>query len=305
VNSNAFDKPNLPSEPLRDLTKEELSAYEEDGATVVRGVLPSPWISYMRELIEEILTDPPPTALDQNLDGTARFFNATFIWHFNKKMRHYSLSSPLPQIAAQVMRSKSARLFDDQLLVKEPGTPARVPWHTDVAYWPFAGTQAISLWVPFDEVGPDNGVVEYVRGSHKLGGMFKGIPFTDREDEKKSQQEMFNSWGAGDYPEVPRDIESDRYERLTWELAPGDLILHHPAVIHGSKANSSTTKRRRAVATRYGGDDLRFMGSRNGATATMFDMISSTVGPVGLADGDPLSGRYFPLAWPRGPAHQT
>src|SRR3546814_7685428 len=63
------------------------------------------------------------------------------------------------------MESTKVNFFYDQLLVKEPGTAERTPWHQDQPYWAVAGRQVCSLWVPFDPV-PEETCVEYVAGSH-------------------------------------------------------------------------------------------------------------------------------------------
>jgi hypothetical protein len=41
----------LPPTPLRDLTAAEIASYWADGAAVIRGILPQPWIDYMRQAI--------------------------------------------------------------------------------------------------------------------------------------------------------------------------------------------------------------------------------------------------------------
>ena len=38
------------------------------------------------------------------------------------------------------------------MLVKEPGTAARTPWHHDQSYYPVDGDDLCSLWIPVDPV---------------------------------------------------------------------------------------------------------------------------------------------------------
>ena len=51
------------------------------------------------------------------------------------------------------------------------------------------------------------------------------------------------------------------------------------------------TRRRRALATRWCGDDARFVVRANRTNIPTFDS--------GLKSGDPISGPMFPQAWPR------
>lgn len=45
-------------------------------------------------------------------------------------------------------------------------------------------------------------------------------------------------------------------ELLTWDLEPGDCILHQSFAVHGAPGVTSTTLRRRAYATRWVGDEV-------------------------------------------------
>ena len=40
----------------------------------------------------------------------------------------------------------------DQLFVKEPGTLDPMPWHHDLPYWPFRGSQVCSVWLAIEDV---------------------------------------------------------------------------------------------------------------------------------------------------------
>ena len=160
------------------------------------------------------------------------------------------------------------------------------------------GENVISLWVPLDPAGPDNGVVQYVKGSHKWGVLYRPEIFTQREQDKEAHVNLMASWQADEFPTVPDiDAHPDDCELLTWSLQPGDLILHHPLTIHGSKGNPSTNRRRRAIAERYVGDGVTYQSGKNGDT--FFDLLVPFFGDVGLSNGDQLGGSYFPKAWPR------
>jgi ectoine hydroxylase-related dioxygenase (phytanoyl-CoA dioxygenase family) len=54
-------------------------------------------------------------------------------------------------------------IFYDQLLIKEPGTVKRTPWHHDMPSWPLAGWQVCTIWLALDPVTEESGAVEYVR----------------------------------------------------------------------------------------------------------------------------------------------
>ena len=47
------------------------------------------------------------------------------------------------------------------------------------------------------------------------------------------------------------DIDSniENYEIISWDLNPGDVVIHHPLILHGSSGNKSSNIRRRGLAT--------------------------------------------------------
>ena len=49
--------------------------------------------------------------------------------------------------------------------------------------------------------------------------------------------------------EDPPDIDGHRddYDIVGWDMEPGDVLIFHPLVVHGSSGNASTTTRRRAL----------------------------------------------------------
>lgn len=301
---SAITTESLPSEPLRDLTQQEIDEYWNNGAMVIRGILPMEWVDTMRIALEEVMDPSKQLGMDFNESSKkGRYFHGMFTWKFNQHYERFVMNSPLPQIAAKAMGSSRVNFFYDQTFVKEPGTVEATPWHQDLPYWPVRGDQVISLWIPFDNVDVDSSVIQYVKGSHKWDKKYKPVPFANhqQEDGENSGIEKFNEslrkWGSYEYPDVPDiDADSGKYELLSWSLGPGDLILHHPLTIHGSRGNSSQDVRRRAIAMRYTGDDAVYWPT--GETNFMLDM-EHIIGPIGVKKGEKMNGPLFPLVWNR------
>jgi ectoine hydroxylase-related dioxygenase (phytanoyl-CoA dioxygenase family) len=103
--------------------------------------------------------------------------------------------------------------------------------------------QLCGLWLALDVVTQDSGAVEYVRGSHLWGVAY--------ELEKFGDQDL----GSVGLPKLP-DIESerDKYDIISFQLQPGDCVIHHGYTIHGSPGNASS-RRRRGLITRWLGDE--------------------------------------------------
>lgn len=266
---------------------EAAQALQRDGAAVVRGVVPADWIERMRRAIEAELAGASPTAAEYGRQA-GRFYGDFFLWLRNPDFRAFALASPLPALAAALMGSARANLFYDQLFVKEPGSVEPTPWHQDLPYWPVAGRQVVSIWVPFDTATPESGVVTYVRGSHLWGRTFRPKAFDDA-----------NAGAFADSPyEALPDIDADpgRFDFVSWSLEPGDVLVHLGLTVHGASGNRTADVRRRALALRYTGDDARY-DPRPGTFMAM-ESVRAHVPAPGLEPGAPMGGPLFPQAWP-------
>src|SRR5829696_2045650 len=141
------------------------NAYQEKGVAILRGVF-SPWVEPLRAGVEALMADPSP--LERTVrpkDGSAPFFQDLCNWQRIPQFRDFVLHSDAARIAAQLMRSRTARFFHDHVLVKQPGSSTVTPWHQDQPYYCVEGQQSVSFWIPLDPV-PRDIVMECVSGSH-------------------------------------------------------------------------------------------------------------------------------------------
>ena len=265
--------------PSPNIDDRQLSAYEKDGVICLRGAFDSGWIELLRRASDDAMANPGPNAELYGDQDTRGFFGDLDIWTRNPDFRSFVLNSPAAEIAASVMQSSKATFFYDQLLVKEPGTQERTPWHQDQPYWAVKGRQICSVWLSMDPV-PEEISLEFVRGSHHWGE-FNPQHFDDHTPYE----------GTG-LPTLP-DIESDRlsYDIARFELGPGDCLIFQAMIAHGAPGNWSTTDRRRGYSTRWLGDDARFC-ERSGEVAI-------PTFPTEFNDGDAFSGEMFPTVYQR------
>jgi ectoine hydroxylase-related dioxygenase (phytanoyl-CoA dioxygenase family) len=268
----------MPDAPLRDLTADEIRAFVDDGVVCARGVMSARWLDRVAAAIERNLAQP--STIGKNISKPEKgFLNDIFMWLADPDYRAFVMESPASRLAWQALAGLGARngvtFFYDQCFVKEPGTQVPTPWHHDLTFWPVEGHQVCSIWMPLDPVTRQSSGLEYVRGSHRWEKRFKAIT------------PDYNAFMMNPALEDVPDIDAHRtdYDLVNWDMEPGDVLLFHPLVVHGSGANASLTRRRRALATRWFGDDV------------VYRKLPHTM-PLpaghGLADGEPFHGRFFP-----------
>lgn len=261
------------------LDESPVAAFERDGAVCLRGVLDAGLLARLEAAIEANLAAPSPRAIVASRpDDPGRFVEDFCNWRDIEGYRQIALASPLPGIARRLMRSREVRLYHDHLLVKEPGTRQRTPWHQDQPYYNIDGRQNVSFWIPVDPV-PRASTLEFVAGSHC--GPWR-MPRTFMDHEARWFPE-------GSLAELP-DIEADRaaHEILGWALEPGDVVAFHMLTLHGA-GGFAGPGRRRVFSLRYLGDDIRH-APRRWKTSPEFPGLAGE-----LAAGAPMDHPLFPL----------
>ena len=284
---------------LRAVTEAEVEAFWRDGVVCLRQILPLSALAAMERPVEDALvsramadlsemgdalaTGGVERVLDDSVDAVSvprgHFKGGTDHWLEQSEFAEFALRSPLPEIVSALLRSSSVRLYEDSVLVKEPGTQERTAFHQDLAYFHLSGEQICTTWVPLDTVTADTGAVRFVVGSHLDRTVYRPNLFV-------TTMALPGTEGA----EVPDYDEHKGSARIiSFDTEPGDLTVHHARTIHGANGNASATRRRRAISVRYVGDDARFL-TRVGAPT------KSHHGDMG--DGDELTCDAFPAAWP-------
>jgi len=246
----------------------------------------------MGDATDRILANPSPGSMEYTPDGkSGRYYGDFFVWRRDPDFNEFMRSGPLVQLAAEFMQAEEVRFFYDQLLVKEPQTAEHTPLHQDLPYWPLRGQQIISIWAGFDPVTEEAGAVQYIKGSHLWGKFYAPATF----GKASNFAEIYRKAGLEEMPD-PDKLISDG-EMLHWDLAPGDVVLHHPLTLHFSPGNLTATRRRRGLALRYIGEDVTW-DDRPGTFVTNPN-LAKTLPEINLADGESIHGELFPVVWPR------
>jgi ectoine hydroxylase-related dioxygenase (phytanoyl-CoA dioxygenase family) len=258
----------------------QIADFQRDGAVVLRGVF-ADWVESLRAGVERNMAEPgADVRIYHAPDGSGLFFGDYCNWDRIPEYRAFVFDSPAARIAADLMGSRTARLFHEHVLVKEAGTDVPTPWHHDQPYYSVDGNQNVSLWLALDAVGRET-AVEFVAGSHQWGRWFR--------PERFNRTALYDDDGLQPVPDI--DGNRDNFTILGWALEPGDCVAFHFLTLHGAPGNRSGSLRRRGFSTRWIGDDARF-AVRKGTTSPPFRGIK-------LKHGQPMDAPEFPLVYAR------
>ena len=263
------------------VSDDDVAAFDRDGVVALKGALSPDWVERLREGVEDNLANPGRYARFYTPEGAEGFFFGDYCnWRGNAAYRACVEQSNLAEIASALMESAKINFFHEHVLVKEPKTSERTPWHHDQPYWVVDGWQVCSLWIPLDPVQRDV-AVEFVAGSHRSGAWYAPKSFATEDDHPGNEGDTI--------PDI--DANRDAYEFKAWATEPGDVVAFHARTVHGAPGNASASNRRRAIALRFTGDDARFV-RRDGYMSPPFEDVT-------LAPGAFMDSETFPVVWPR------
>ena len=250
-----------------------------DGAVCVRQAFDAEAVALAREAIDANLADLSPGAKRASGDDDGAFVEDFCSWQRIAPMERFIRESPAAALAGELSGSQTIRLYHDHVLVKEPGTRQRTPWHQDLPYYNVDGRLNISMWLPVDPVARES-TLEFVAGSH-LGPWYMPRSFLD------GQAKWFPDGTLAELPE----IDEHTHTILGWELEPGDAVFFHMLTLH---AAGGADRRRRVLSVRFLGDDM-VHAPRRWTTSPPFPGLEDE-----LPAGAPLEHPLFPLLWRAG-----
>jgi ectoine hydroxylase-related dioxygenase (phytanoyl-CoA dioxygenase family) len=255
--------------------------FQRDGAVCLRRLIRPAEVEELKNGIDLNLAHLSSRAKIASGPSDPGYFVEDFCnWRDNPHYRRFIFESVLPESAARLMQSRTARLYHDHMLTKEPSTRQPTPWHQDQPYYNIEGRQNVSFWIPVDPVSRAS-TLEFVAGSH-LGPWLMPRSFMDSEAK----------WfPEGSLAELP-DIEANRadFPILGWELEPGDVVCFHMLTLHASRGVDAT-RRRRVFSVRFLGDDVRH-APRRWTTSPEFPGLADE-----LLEGASMHHPLFPELW--------
>lgn len=255
--------------------------YLRDGAVCIREAFSPEEVALARAAIEANRASLSPLAQRASGADDGAFVEDFCSWQRIPEMERFIRSTAAGAIAGELMGSDSVRLYHDHVLVREPGTRQRTPWHQDLPYYNVEGHQNVSMWIPVDRVSSDS-TLELVAGSH-LGPWYMPRTFLDE------QAKWFPEGSLAELPDVEGGTEANPV--LRWSLEPGDAVCFNMLTLHAAGGTNEST--RRVLSLRFLGDDM-VHAPRRWVTSPPFPGLTDE-----LPAGAPLDHPLFPLVWQR------
>ncbi|MFD2570487.1 phytanoyl-CoA dioxygenase family protein [Spirosoma soli] len=213
------------------LTPEQIQQYNQDGYLIVKGFLSSEEVA---KLYQVAIDDSAVSKNAINVNDSTGKRSKLSLW-YKPGDDIYGLltrSQQLVDSVDQLLDNPSANVchFHSKLMQKEPRVGGAWEWHQDYGYWYknefLLPDQMMSVMVAITDANEENGCLQVIKGSHKMGRVEHGF---SGEQVGASQRYV--------------DLALKTMERIYVELKAGDVLFFHSNILHRSEANLSDKPR--------------------------------------------------------------
>ncbi len=211
------------------LTPAQAAAFHRDGLVVIRGLFDAEETALLRRAME---VDPAIRAhIIDRLDAKGA---ATKIALWNRAGDSvYGLAARCERVVdtAEQLLGGPVYHYQSKLTAKEPRVGGAWEWHQDYGYWYHNGClrpDMLSFQLALDRSFAENGCLELVRGSHRLGRI-DHVPVPGEAQVVADPARMTHI--------------TAKHEIVPAELEAGDAVIFHCNTLHRSAQNRSEHRR--------------------------------------------------------------
>jgi len=133
----------------------------------------------------------------------------------------------------------------NSIMTKMPHRSTETKWHQDRRYWRYSDDNLVSIWLALDDEYSENGVLEFIPGSHRMSLS------PDLFDEKEY------------FREDNRKNISLIEKKVSTTLKKGDVVLFHSLLLHRANKNSTDKPKISFVYTVKGASTKVISGTRS------------------------------------------
>jgi ectoine hydroxylase-related dioxygenase (phytanoyl-CoA dioxygenase family) len=212
--------------PFKMLSESQIKDYHRDGFLVIKAFCNKQETDklYTTAIEDDILTK---NALDLNDQSGKKTRLSLWFTPGDDVFGYLTRSERMVHAVGQLMDSESPVChFHSKLMQKEPRVGGAWEWHQDYGYWYknqfMFPDQLISVMIALTKANKENGCLQVIRGSHKMGRVNHGFS----GEQVGADMLMVNN--------ALRTMDL-----VYCKLEPGDALIFHSNLLHRSEANLS------------------------------------------------------------------
>jgi ectoine hydroxylase-related dioxygenase (phytanoyl-CoA dioxygenase family) len=204
--------------------------YEKNGFIIIRKIIKKKQVKTIFSELDIIKLKAEKTKNNQffhkTKDGKINTLHNIQKFYKRGKLIDIANKGNIKKISNYLLGDK-AKIRNLEFFLKPKKTGMPSPFHQDNYYWNIKDAKAVNVWIALSKSSKINGGLCYFKGSHNLGTINHTISYMKGSSQK-----------------IPDNIiKSLNFSKIFPNLNPGDCIIHHPEIIHGSSHNRSNYDR--------------------------------------------------------------
>lgn len=209
------------------IADEFIAMYEEDGYILVKGMLNSEETGLLsRASREDRVLDQRSFGKGDGEGGTIRLS----LWNHPTDTIYGMIARSESIVGtAEKLLGDEAYHYHSKMIMKDAKVGGAWAWHQDYGYWYQNGVlfpHLTSAYIAVDRATRENGCLQVIRGSHKLG---------------RIEHVLTGDQAGADQGRVDEVLK--RLELVYVEMEPGDALFFHANLLHRSDQNHSDNPR--------------------------------------------------------------
>lgn len=249
------------------LSDEQLQQFHQNGFIVLRNFLPQDKCDAILDVAKAHLEHKiEPIETEIGYDERSKEYRTNVVDYSSRSDEEHMIVRRLRQVYDRDILFKEwmedveirpvlQQILDDRVVIttahhnsimtKMPHYSKATAWHQDRRYWRYTNDNLVSVWLALDDEYSDNGVLEFIPGSHAL--KFKREQFDEKEYFREDTQENVALIA----------------KKVSTTLKKGDVIIFHSLLLHRANKNSTDQVKISFVYTVKGEKTTAIDGTRS------------------------------------------
>ena len=249
------------------LSPEQLAQFQNDGFIVLRNFLDEKSCDAILKVAQEHLEKKiEPIETETGYDARSKAYRTDVtdyssqsdkssmvvrrlrqVYNRDERFKQWMENEKIRPILQQVLNDQVVitTAHHNSIMTKMPHVSSETRWHQDRRYWRYSDDNLVSIWLALDDEFSQNGVLEFIPGSHKM-------KFTSEQfDEKEYFSEEYS---------VNQEIIT---HKVSTNLQKGDVVLFHCLLLHRANRNMTDKAKLSFVYTVKGARTKALEGTRS------------------------------------------
>ena len=236
------------------LSKEQLDSFKKDGFLLIRNFLDSQSCNkildiakvHLKYAIEPIETEYEYIGINKE-EYKKSIRRLRQVYNRDSVFKEWMQNPKIYPILEQVLEEEPILVtaHHNSIMTKLSKTSTYTCWHKDSRYWHYDGKNLVSIWLALGEENSQNGVLEFIPGSHKM----------DLKEHQFDEKSFFRT----DLDENKKLID----KKVSFNLNQGDIVLFHSELLHRANENKSNKDKISFVYTVKGKSVNAIKGTRS------------------------------------------